>query len=336
MIETVDVKHELIKNSFEIIWKATNEKITSVTFNNNLLFSVTFDLNDRTSETLQLDAPDIILIKKENFIKFLNIVEPNEKTQITIDVDEDYEVNQESRMSDSVYDITDQKTNIGSSFEISEKGSTNLIEKAEFSHVDNEPDSTLQPSSIKENAQQSKPIDNTQASETQAAVSDFQELLQNNGSHSDEYSDTKEEINELIFDSLASSFEKRSEAISSLKGNPAKTKSQSKINKNFKTTKKLRKIVIVMIRVPSDLTNDSLPSISEVLGESFIANIVKSINENTNLFQTSNNLEYGESTSGSQLNNGHETNEMEILSDLVIYNNNVRVVNMSSIPSHNE
>ncbi|CAG8856882.1 5280_t:CDS:2, partial [Gigaspora margarita] len=75
-------------------------------------------------------------------------------------------------------------------------------------------------------------------------------------------------------------------------------------------------------------------------GESFVANIVKSINENTNLFQTSNNLEFGESTSGSQLNNGHvnnqETNEIEISSYLVIHNDDVRVVNMSSIPSHNE
>ncbi|CAG8851316.1 8268_t:CDS:2, partial [Gigaspora margarita] len=179
----------------------------------------TFNLNDGTSETLQLDAPDVILIKKENFVKFLNIVEPNKKTQITIDVDEDYEVNQESRTSDSVYDITDQETNIESSFEMSEKGSTNLIEKAEFSHVDDEPDSTLQPSSIKENAI---------SSEMQVAVSDFQEPLQNNGSHSDEYSDTEEEIDKLLFDSLDSSSEKRN-------------------------------------RVPSDLTNDSLPSISEVL-----------------------------------------------------------------------
>ncbi|CAG8847307.1 13033_t:CDS:2, partial [Gigaspora margarita] len=58
MIEIVDNKHELIKNSFEIIWKATNGKITSVTFNNNPLFLVTFNLNDGTSETLHLDAPD--------------------------------------------------------------------------------------------------------------------------------------------------------------------------------------------------------------------------------------------------------------------------------------
>ncbi|KAF0543988.1 hypothetical protein F8M41_003198 [Gigaspora margarita] len=59
-------------------------------------------------------------------------------------------------------------------------------------------------------------------------------------------------------------------------------------------------------RVPSNLTNNSLPSISK--GQSFVAKIAKSINENTNLSQTSNDLEFGESTLGSQFNNVHPIN----------------------------
>ncbi|CAG8693431.1 13451_t:CDS:10, partial [Gigaspora margarita] len=319
---------------------------------------VTFNLNDGTSKTLHLDAPDVILIKKENFIKFLNIVKPNEKKQITIDDDEDHE----SRMGDStleVSDITDQETNLGSSFIMFEKGSTNNIEKAGFSYDDDCQDeadntlSTLQPSSIKENArQQSNTVDNTQDPSSQGTISNDKELLQNDSSHSDKYSDMEEEIDELIFDSLVSSPVKRSKAISLLKGNLTKTRSQTKINENFKTTKKIKKnsnsndkVTAKRVnddeldRVPSDLTNDSLPSISEVLGQSFVAKIAKRINENTNLSQTSNNSEFGESALGSQLNNEHinnqETNEMEILSDLGIHDNAVRA-NVFSIPSNNK
>ncbi|CAG8830276.1 19936_t:CDS:1, partial [Gigaspora margarita] len=78
MIEAVDNRDELIKYSFNIIWKATEGKITKATFNTNPLFFITFFLNDETSETLYLDAPNVVLIKRENFLKVLNLTEQNE------------------------------------------------------------------------------------------------------------------------------------------------------------------------------------------------------------------------------------------------------------------
>ncbi|CAG8628253.1 11184_t:CDS:2, partial [Dentiscutata heterogama] len=88
MIETVDSRDELIKYSFNIIWKATEGKITKATFNTNPLFSVTFFLNDETSETLHLDAPNVVLIKRENFLKLLKSTEQNE-VPIIIDDEKD-------------------------------------------------------------------------------------------------------------------------------------------------------------------------------------------------------------------------------------------------------
>ncbi|CAG8720318.1 21228_t:CDS:10, partial [Gigaspora margarita] len=289
MIETVEDKHELIKNSFEIIWKATDGQITSVTFNKNPPASVTFNLNDGTSETLCLDPPNVILIKSENFAK---IVGRDEKIQITIDSDEDYEATQESN-------ITSRETNVESSFEMS----TNNNERAVFSLDDNLNELDITPS--KSNDQ----------------------LLQKDSSPSDEYSDTEEEIDELRFASLVSSRTKKIEAVSSDKSNSTRTNSQSKINKNFKITKKNKKnndkvtdrhVNDALDRVPSDLTNDSLPSINEVLGQSFVAKIVKNINKKANLSQTSNDLELGEEiehTSESQLNNEHVNTQGAVSSE---------------------
>ncbi|CAG8520989.1 31742_t:CDS:10 [Racocetra persica] len=60
----VDNRDELIKYFFNILWKATDGKIISVTFNKNPLFTAIFNLNDETSKTLNLDAP-----KAKNLIK---------------------------------------------------------------------------------------------------------------------------------------------------------------------------------------------------------------------------------------------------------------------------
>ncbi|CAG8467096.1 17402_t:CDS:2, partial [Racocetra persica] len=59
--------------------KATEGKISLVTFNDNPLFTVTFNLVDRTFKTLNLDVPKVVLIIRENFIKFLRVIEQNEK-----------------------------------------------------------------------------------------------------------------------------------------------------------------------------------------------------------------------------------------------------------------
>ncbi|CAG8799522.1 35812_t:CDS:2, partial [Racocetra persica] len=56
MIETVDDIDELIKYSFNILWKATEGKIAIAIFNDPL-FQVTFILNDGTPKVLNLDVP---------------------------------------------------------------------------------------------------------------------------------------------------------------------------------------------------------------------------------------------------------------------------------------
>ncbi|CAG8471358.1 15961_t:CDS:10 [Racocetra fulgida] len=103
MIKTIEDKSEHIKYCFDIIWKATEGKITSATFNDNPLFSVTFTLNNGSSETVHLGAPNVVLINKENFEKILKLDEQNNKIHITIDDD-------------------------GSSFEVLEGASNNLNE----------------------------------------------------------------------------------------------------------------------------------------------------------------------------------------------------------------
>ncbi|CAG8853574.1 40439_t:CDS:1, partial [Gigaspora margarita] len=65
----------------------TDEKIISATFNENPLLTVIFNLNNGTSKTLNLDAPKVVLITRESFIKILRVIEQNEK-KIAIDDDE--------------------------------------------------------------------------------------------------------------------------------------------------------------------------------------------------------------------------------------------------------
>ncbi|CAG8631686.1 15732_t:CDS:10 [Dentiscutata erythropus] len=80
--------------------------------------------------------------------------------------------------------------------------------------------------------------------------------------------------------------------------NSAGIKSQSKINKTFKITKKNNRnnkvtdknVNDALGRVPTDLTDESLPSITDILSRSFVANIAK------------------QSTLESQLNNESDTN----------------------------
>jgi hypothetical protein len=91
MIETVENKDEIIKNSINFIWKATGGKAAAVIFNDDSLLSATLTLNDGTSNTINLDAPSCVIINKENFLKIVNLAEVNKKDQMIID-DENHEV----------------------------------------------------------------------------------------------------------------------------------------------------------------------------------------------------------------------------------------------------
>ncbi|CAG8601953.1 6057_t:CDS:1, partial [Cetraspora pellucida] len=90
MIETVESKDEIIKNSINFIWTATSGTAAAVIFNNNPLLSATLTLNNRTSNTINLDAPSCVIINRENFLKIINLVKVNEKDQMIID-DENHE-----------------------------------------------------------------------------------------------------------------------------------------------------------------------------------------------------------------------------------------------------
>ncbi|CAG8814486.1 15713_t:CDS:2, partial [Racocetra persica] len=57
MIETIENKDEIIKNSINFIWKTTSETAIAVIFNNDPLLSATLTLNDETFNTINLDTP---------------------------------------------------------------------------------------------------------------------------------------------------------------------------------------------------------------------------------------------------------------------------------------
>ncbi|CAG8781498.1 28931_t:CDS:2, partial [Gigaspora margarita] len=222
IFETIEDNEEIIKASIKLIWIATDRKVVNIIFDDPML-SAKVVLDNDTSNIIILDEPEAVLLNKNNYRKIRN--ELAGKSSIAIDE----EPTQESRLvedtiknqlSDSRLDasnITSQETNMESNFEISERDSANDNERAEFLQID----------------------DNI--NELYNRLSMYNPL-QNDSSPSDEYSDTEEENNELIFDSLG------------IKKNS---------NSNDKVTDK--HVNDALDRVPSDLTNDSLPSINEVL-----------------------------------------------------------------------
>ncbi|CAG8843917.1 44177_t:CDS:1, partial [Gigaspora margarita] len=62
---------EIIKNSVNLIWKATEEKVVTVTFNSQLRLA-TISLDNGINTTLYLEAPRVTLIKEEIFSKIIN------------------------------------------------------------------------------------------------------------------------------------------------------------------------------------------------------------------------------------------------------------------------
>ncbi|CAG8528683.1 33892_t:CDS:2, partial [Racocetra persica] len=65
MIEIVEDKGEIIKNSINCIWRATSKKAAAIIFNNDPLLSATLIFNDGMSNTVNLDAPSCV-IQAEN------------------------------------------------------------------------------------------------------------------------------------------------------------------------------------------------------------------------------------------------------------------------------
>jgi hypothetical protein len=70
MIKIVESK-EIIKNSINLIWKATEGKVVTVTFNSQLCLA-TISLDNGINTTLNLEAPRAILIKEDISSKIIN------------------------------------------------------------------------------------------------------------------------------------------------------------------------------------------------------------------------------------------------------------------------
>ncbi|RIB23818.1 hypothetical protein C2G38_2032430 [Gigaspora rosea] len=134
MIETVEDKGEIIKNSINFIWRATSGKAAAIIFNNDPLLSATLTLNDGTSNTVNLDAPSCVIINRENFLKIIDLAKVNEKDKMIIE--ENYEViqaediNLDRQPSDLSLEIEmdiqeNTAQNTKSSFDLEEDGTDN-------------------------------------------------------------------------------------------------------------------------------------------------------------------------------------------------------------------
>ncbi|CAG8712067.1 23002_t:CDS:2, partial [Racocetra persica] len=81
---TVKNKEEIIKNSVKHIWKATEGKVVTITFDDPLN-SATITLNNSNKPILNLNVPEVVLINEEIFRKIVNVVDgSNRKEPIII------------------------------------------------------------------------------------------------------------------------------------------------------------------------------------------------------------------------------------------------------------
>ncbi|CAG8534520.1 6956_t:CDS:10, partial [Racocetra fulgida] len=346
-IETVIEKNEIIKLAVKLIWNATDRNVSSITFKGD---SSEIFCKDR-SIIVDLGETDVVIIKGETYRKLIEKGTVSSEDTSSVDSEEIENVsgvqqsttqheqilaNQsnseivndnsaKNQLNDSqlyVSNIIDQETNVESSFEILEEY-TNDIDKADFSQIDDGRDkqnntlSTLQPSSIKENADTS--------------LSNNNKNNQYDDQQSDEYADSTEEIDELRFDNiLISKLRKRN------------SDKQNKINELFKASKTIKSKVNKVSnepvndfieRVPSDLTDeDSLTSIREILKPSVTQNNHPS--KETNLPHPNTiNAETSVAESNRNVNEYPVTSSREKSNDIVILykRNPARKKNQSNI-----
>ncbi|CAG8585265.1 14403_t:CDS:10 [Gigaspora margarita] len=77
---------EIIKASINLIWKATDGKVVTVTFNDPIILSAKIALDNGTSMVINLDVPKAVLLNEDNYRKLRT--ELTGKGSITIDVEE--------------------------------------------------------------------------------------------------------------------------------------------------------------------------------------------------------------------------------------------------------
>ena len=85
MIDIIENKKEIIKNSIHHIWKATTGGVREIIFNDTSR-SATIFLSDSTNNTENLDTPKVVLISEETYQKIVNdLANLKEKESIIIE-----------------------------------------------------------------------------------------------------------------------------------------------------------------------------------------------------------------------------------------------------------
>ncbi|CAG8538594.1 6922_t:CDS:2, partial [Racocetra persica] len=71
MVEIVTNNEEIIRNSVNLIWEATQGQVVTITFNSQL-YLVTISLDNSTNITINLEAPRAIIIREKFLEKYIN------------------------------------------------------------------------------------------------------------------------------------------------------------------------------------------------------------------------------------------------------------------------
>lgn len=71
VVKAIEDKAEVIKRSIDLIWEATEEKVTSITFNNQSR-SAAMSFDDDRPKVLNLNPPDVVLLDGKDFVSLLD------------------------------------------------------------------------------------------------------------------------------------------------------------------------------------------------------------------------------------------------------------------------
>ncbi|CAG8460004.1 18616_t:CDS:10 [Racocetra persica] len=299
----VDNRDELIKYCFDILWKATEGKINSVTFNENPLFTVTFNLVDRTFKTLNLDTLKVVLIIRKNFIKILRVIEQNKK-KVAIDDDE--------KPSNSLTEIAIQESAQNFSFDI-EADSTFLSINNQNSNDSGDPISI--PSSPKEK----------------------KESIQYADSLSDKYSNSDEENDERKFDAALTLLHEARHSSLQITNNVQEN--TSNIVNELTVEDKCDEMVDIQMSQQYNINEKKRMEYS--LSESSDADLdasggLQSSNKMVNLSQTSNDPEFGKEIEYKHANTNQDPDVGEVnMSEIAERNKNLST-SLSNINEQNQ
>ncbi|CAG8459043.1 26619_t:CDS:10 [Racocetra persica] len=264
-----------------------------------------------TSKMLNLDAPKVVLIARENFIKILRVIEQKEK-EIAIDDDEE--------PSNSSTEIGIHESVQNSSFDI-EKDSTLPINN----QISNDSGDLISiPSSLREKKNQSSIIfEITKRDEMQGLETNTQESIQHADTLSDEYSNTDEENDELNFDAALTLMHEAKETSKftdwyqfKINAKFKAAKKDERFNKNSSSNKKEKERMEYTISELSDADPDKYKSISSntniAAEESQASGRLQNSNKMMNLSQTSNDLEFGEENEYEHTNTNQDVDVREV------------------------